>query len=172
MKETSMRMIAICGMALALSSPALADLDVRFDEGAPKDRFTISAAGGCDLGPMTVTINLQPSPFGLIFDTTSSGAGVQVFQPFEITDGREHLTAIPSVKDGDNSIQLTVNSLGKSQKISFTIDVDDTVQNREITVSDAEITGAKVVALRDGQRSEAVFGPNAMASVKMNACVS
>ncbi|GAA0777912.1 aggregation factor core [Roseibium denhamense] len=168
-----MRMIATLGIALTVSVPALADLSVRFDEGAPKDRFTISASGGCDIsGPMTVTIDLKPSPYGLIFDTTSSGAGVQVFQPFEITDGRGNLSALPEVKDGDNRIDLDVKGLRTFEKISFTIDVDDTVQNREITVSNGEITGAKVVALRDGMRSEAAFGPDAVATLKMTDCVS
>lgn len=167
-----MRKIVAIGLASLISSPALAGLNVRFVEGAPKDRFTISPSSGCDLGPMTLTIDLAPSPYGLIFDTTSRGAGVDVFQPLEITHGRNRLTALPTVKDGDNVIKLDIAGLPNQEKISFTIDVDDTAKNREITVSDAEIRGAQVTALYAGSTSEAVFGDNATASIGLSGCTS
>ncbi|MEO1695473.1 MAG: aggregation factor core, partial [Pseudomonadota bacterium] len=63
--------ITLC--ALVAATPARADLEVRFDEGAPKDRFTVENTSGCAIGAAQITIDLSGSPFGLIFDTTGSG---------------------------------------------------------------------------------------------------
>lgn len=157
-------------VALAISTPALADLQVRFDEGAPKDRFTISNLGDCDVGATVVSIDLSGSPYGLIFDTTGSGAGVQVFQPFELTAGKDKLASIPEVKDGQNEITLDLLGLKPQETVSFTIDVDDTVNNREITVADAEIVGASVVAKNDQGTTEASFQQDATATLQWLGC--
>ncbi|MEM8689407.1 MAG: aggregation factor core [Pseudomonadota bacterium] len=157
-------------VALAISTPALADLQVRFDEGAPKDRFTISNLGDCDVGATVVSIDLSGSPYGLIFDTTGSGAGVQVFQPFELTAGKDKLASIPVVKDGQNEITLDLLGLKPQETVSFTIDVDDTVNNREITVADAEIVGARVVAKNDQGTTEASFQQDATATLQSLGC--
>ena len=155
----------------AISTPALADLQVRFDEGAPKDRFTISNLGECELGATVVSIDLSGSPYGLIFDTTGSGAGVQVFQPFELTAGKNRLASMPEVKDGQNKITLDLLGLKSREAVSFTIDVDDTVNNREITVADAEIVGASVVAKNERGTKEASFQKDATATLRSFGCV-
>ncbi len=165
-----MKYLSALAFALAMSTPALADLQVQFDEGAPKDRFTISNVGDCALGATLVSIDLSGSPYGLIFDTTGSGAGVQVFQPFELTSGKSKLASIPTVKDGQNKITLDLLGLEPQESVSFTIDVDDTVNNREITVADAEIVGAKIVAKTAGRTSQAAFQKDAKATVKSVAC--
>ncbi len=154
----------------AASTPALADLQVRFDEGAPKDRFTISNVGDCEMGATVVSIDLSGSPYGLIFDTTGSGAGVQVFQPFELTAGKNRLASIPVVKDGQNKITLDLLGLKPREAVSFTIDVDDTVNNREITVADAEIVGAKIVAKNERGTGEAAFQKDATATLQSFGC--
>lgn len=94
-----MRIAALLTMLVSLTSPALADVQVRFDEGAPKDRFTVTNIGGCALGPTAVTIDLEGSPYGLIFDVTDRGAGVEVFQPFEVSTGDKILKTRPQVRD-------------------------------------------------------------------------
>lgn len=165
-----MRMILALMFIAAVSTPALANLKVQFDEGAPKDRFTITNVGSCALGAAKVSIDLSGSPYGLIFDTTNRGAGVQVFQPFELTDGRERLVALPVVEDGDNLITLDLTGLAIREFVSFTIDVDDTVNNREITVADAEIAGAKVIMKTETQSMEATFENDATATLPTYSC--
>lgn len=165
-----MRHLSALILFLALSTPALADLQVRFDEGAPKDRFTISNVGNCAVGATIVSIDLSGSPYGLIFDTTGSGAGVQVFQPFELTAGKDRLASIPVVKDGQNKITLNLLDLKPGETVSFTIDVDDTVNNREITVADTEIVGATIAAESDRGIVKASFEANARATLRSVGC--
>ncbi|WP_371157056.1 aggregation factor core [Jannaschia sp. 2305UL9-9] len=154
--------------AILLATPTFADVTVTFREGAPKDRFTIEQTGECGLGSTDVTIDLSGSASGLVFDVTGSGAGVQVFQPFELVAGQDLLSGQPVVRDGDQRITLPVTGLLAGQTIAFTIDVDDTVGTREITVSDSEIIGASV---RVGDRS-AEFGADAIARLSLPDCLS
>lgn len=165
-----MRTILIAAFAATLATPAFADLQIRFDEGAPKDRFVIKNAGNCALTDAKLTIDLAGSPYGLIFDVTGRGAGVEVFQPFELAAGGAALKSQPIVRDGDNRLTLDFGSLPAGETLSFTIDVDDTVNNREITVSDAEIAGATVRldALEGVQ--EVAFGTGASAMMERPAC--
>lgn len=167
-----MRLAALTTTLLLLTTPALAELHVRFDEGAPKDRFTVTNVGACDLGASAVTIDLSGSPYGLIFDVTGKGAGVQVFQPFELTSGAANLTALPQVSDGDNQVTLNLRKFPSGASVSFTIDVDDTVNSREITVSNTEIAGAAVIARTGSQMARGTFGENAKAEVKLASCAS
>ena len=154
----------------ALASVAQADLNVRFIEGAPKDRFEISSVSDCLNGPLTVSINLDGSAGGLIFDTTSKGAGVEVFQPFELTTGTVLVDQAPTVMDGDTALSLRLSALPKGQVAAFKLDVDDTSSAREITVSGAEIAGARVkVDSAEGSRS-AVFDATAQARVEASSC--
>lgn len=157
---------------LTLPMPALADLHVAFVEGAPKDRFVFTNRGGCSLDKVQVTLDLSPSAGGLIFDVTGSGAGVEVFQPLEITKGAEFLTDIPEVRDGDDTLLLTLASLAPDATVAFTIDVDDTVGTRAITVSDAEITGAIVTLTSAGKPATGTFAKTAKTVVAAPACDS
>ena len=77
---------------LALISPAVAsagaatcgvDLQVRFIEGAPVDRFVISNGSDQAYPLSEVAFDLTASAGRLIFDTQNGGAGVEVFQPFQ-----------------------------------------------------------------------------------------
>ena len=166
-------MLRLSALALILSSSAaLADLTVRFSEGAPKDRFTLTNTGDCPLPMMRVTLDLGAAPAGLIFDVTGAGAGVEVFQPFELVAGAEHLTGLPAVLDGDSAIALDFNGLGTNQSVAFTIDVDDTGGGREITVDGSEITGAVIRAELGGQTLEGTFDASATASIPVAGCTS
>ena len=158
--------------SLALSTPAWADLRVTFTEGAPKDRFTLLNTGACALEDATVVLDLSPSKGGLIFDVTAQGAGVQVFQPFEVVSGQEALTNAPQVQDGQSALTLDIRSLAPNAAIAFTIDVDDTIGQREITVTGSEIEGASVSYIQGGQTVTAPFTGRAVAEVVLSGCLS
>ncbi|MEM9577556.1 MAG: aggregation factor core [Pseudomonadota bacterium] len=161
------------GAAVALiAAPALAEVVVRFDEGAPKDRFTITNEGTCPLGDVSVVLDLGASSGGLIFDVTATGAGISVFQPLELVAGLASLMSVPEVRDGDTSITLPINTLDPGQSIVFTIDVDDTNGTSATTVSGSEIMGGEVrvgagIALARGS-----FSDKAVAVVSYNSCTA
>lgn len=159
-------------LALCAAGPAIADIAVRFDEGAPKDRFTFTNDGACDLPSMAMVLDLSTAPAGLIFDVTASGAGVEVFQPFELVEGAQALRSTPRVADGDQSITLDLTGLAPSQSVAFTIDIDDTGGGREITVSGSEIAGAAVRASWDGETATAAFDATAQARIEVTTCLS
>ncbi len=134
----------VAGCLLAVAAAASAELEVRFIEGAPKDRFTVRNAGTCDPGPFELVIDLSPSAAGLVFDTTGRGAGVEVYQPFEVAEGRLTLTSGTRVRDGDDRLSVHVPGLAPGERVAFTIDVDDTLPASElgqIRVSSSEIAG-------------------------------
>jgi len=117
-------------LALLLASPAMSDVLVEFDEGAPKDRFTVSNSGDCPLGPMRVVIDISTAPAGLIFDVTGA------------------------------------------QAVAFTIDVDDTTSDRQITVSGSEMSGAQVRIEAGNAAHSGVFDARALATVPLSECTS
>lgn len=149
--------------------PAVANVEVTFREGAPKDRFIIANTGICATGPVDITIDLSGSDAGLIFDVTNSGAGVEVFQPFVLVSGKAFVSRAPVVKDGDNKVVLSLSNLLKGQPVAFTVDVDDTAGGREITVSGSEIAGARI-SVAGG--AAGVFGSNAVAVANAPGCKS
>jgi len=165
------RALAPCILALC-TSPALADMRVEFDEGAPVDRFTITNAGACTLSGATVTIDLVESAGRLIFDVTESGAGIEVFQPFRVVAGGDLLTKLPTVSDGDTTVSLGLRSLGPNERVAFTIDVDDTTSGYGIMVSGSEITGAMVRIEADESRAEGRFGTDSTARIALASCTS
>lgn len=160
-------------LALALTtSAAHADVTVTFNEGAPKDRFTIANTSTCALDALTVQIDLGTSAAGLIFDTTGGGAGVEVFQPLELVSGAKHVKVMSPVKDGDNAVMFRLTDLGSATPVAFTVDIDDTIGQREITVSRSEIEGASVTVVYAGSITSGVFGQNAIAQVPVADCSS
>lgn len=154
------------------ATTAQANIAVRFDEGAPKDSFTITNTGACRDTPLSVSIDLQPSPAGLIFDVTGAGAGVEVFQPFEVTAGSDLVVGSDPILDGDQFLTLYVAPMEQGDVVSFTIDLDDTGGGREITVSGAEIAGATVTVSTAGAFARAAFDDTAQALVVMPDCLS
>lgn len=166
-------MLKPTALALVLTATtAHADLTLRFDEGAPKDRFTLTNTSDCALPAMDVTVDLGTAPAGLIFDVTGAGAGVQVFQPFEVVAGADKLRETPAVLDGDSAVMLRLTGLGPDQSVAFTIDVDDTGGGREITVSGSEIAGAQFQTRLSGQILTGTFESDATARVAVQPCTS
>ena len=159
-------------LPLLFATSAQADVLVRFSEGAPKDRFTITNMVDCAIGPIEVTVDLSTSASGLIFDVTGNGAGVEVYQPFELVAGEALIDGMPRVEDGDQAVRLQITGLEPGARVAFTIDVDDTIGAREITVTDAEIEGA-VLRVRSGDRmAEARFESDAVATLDWSDCAS
>lgn len=152
------------------AGPLHAGLEVRFVEGAPKDQFIINNVGRCDLSSSTLRVDLSQSSGRLIFDVSEAGAGVEVFQPLELIDGAEALLDAPSVVDGQDFIDLQIASLKAGSNITFTIDVDDTIGQREITVSGSEIAGATVSYAKEGESSTAVFSADAQTLLAIPDC--
>lgn len=159
----------------ALTLPAIAaagGLTVRFVEGAPTDRFEIVNATGCETGALQVQIDLTNSAGALIFDTTGTGAGVSVFQPFRVTEGPLAL-ASGTVRDGDRVLVVALDGLAAGQKAAFTIDVDDTLVGSDQTrVMGGELAGAKVAVNLGGEAAEAVFTATNLAEVPFAGCFS
>ncbi|MEM8632540.1 MAG: aggregation factor core [Pseudomonadota bacterium] len=158
---------------VAMTSPALADITVRFTESAPKDRFTITNTAECALPAGEIAIDLSTAPAGLIFDVSASGAGVEVFQPLEIVEGAETLRSVTAVTDGDERVVLDHAGLPAGGKLSFTIDVDDTrgVELGQIRVSGGEILGATAELPGTTDRS-ATFDRDGLATIETDGCLS
>ncbi len=157
-------------VVVLFAAPTFADVIVNFDEGAPKDRFTIINTGSCPLGDVSVVLDLGASSAGLIFDVTETGAGVSVFQPLELVAGQEFLISVPEVRDGDDSITLPINALDPGQSIAFTIDVDDTKGTSATMVSGAEIRGAEVRIDAGDAQAQGSFSDEAVAIVSYSSC--
>nr|WP_050606176.1 hypothetical protein [Ruegeria sp. 6PALISEP08] len=159
---------AILGSLAATSLQA--GVQIRFIEGAPKDRFVLTNVGACEVEASTLKIDLSQSAGRLIFDVTEKGAGVEVFQPLEFVEGADALRQIPAVVDGQDSIELEIASFGAGDKLAFTIDVDDTIGQREITVTGSEIEGATVSYTDADKTSTATFSSEALVNVTTKDC--
>ena len=166
-----MRLLLSIPLAI-LATSAVADLDVVFREGAPKDQFTFTASDNCLSGPVEIVLDLSGSDAGLIFDVSSEGLGVEVFQPLELVDGRTLVAETSEVADGDTQLMLMLESLPAGQPVSFTIDLDDTIGAREIIVSDNEIAGASVSVKSADMIAKASFLDGPRLTVPLPDCLS
>ncbi len=122
--------------------------------------------GACPLGESTLELDLSASAGGLIFDTSATGAGVDVFQPFEVEAG-DIVPLADSVNDGDSSLSLRIRSLEAGDRASFTIDVDDTLPSSElgqIRVAGSEISGA-IATIASPTETTASFTEESLARV-------
>ena len=122
-------------------------VSVRFVESAPKDRFVFENRGSCLIGEATVEIDLAETAGKLIFDTTETGAGVEVFQPFEILEGDISLVSGSRVEDGDRMLTVQIFGLEEGGRAGFTIDVDDTLTDSDlgmIRVTESEMSGGRI----------------------------
>ncbi|GAB5448359.1 aggregation factor core [Gymnodinialimonas sp.] len=167
-----MRLIFTCLTIGALSAPAAADVLVRFQEGAPTDRFIFEATGSCPIEAARLTLDLSGSDAGLVFDVTAQGAGVEVFQPFTLVSGADLVTGTSGVTDGDQRLSLDVARLDPGARIAFTIDIDDTLEGSQITVSGAEIAGAQAILQMGAEVFAAPFRADATARIPLAACLS
>lgn len=160
--------------ALIAHSSAMAALEVRFIESAPKDSFVITYNGETTLKDITLTLDLTSSAGNLIFDTTASGAGVEVFQPFELKKGNVNLSKAQhqsGVVDGEQTLILDISKLTPEDSISFTIDVDDQLTQSalgQIRVTSGEMSGAIVSITNQGETTSSAFNDNNIALIDLN----
>lgn len=159
-------------IAMCCATPVAADITVRFIEGAPKDRFEFTLVGACATGPAILSLDLAPAPSGLVFDVTGSGAGVEVFQPFEMVAGGDQMTAAPQVTDGDTGLSLEVASLIPTELVAFTIDIDNTIGRSATVVTGSEISGATAQVVIGDWSGIGTFGPDARATIPYSGCLS
>lgn len=153
--------LALCGLATTASAQ---DLTVQFSDGAPKDSITITNSG-CPISNAMFVLDLGSSKGGLIFDVTNGGAGVEVFQPVEITSG---YAALSPVRDGDKQLQIFVTSLASGDQLGLTADLDDTLDaSRQITVSGSEMAGASVSLALSDRVLTGTFGADGAASIHL-----
>ena len=157
-------------LSLLIASHTAADIRVVFVESAPKDRFQITNIGNCPVTDTTIALDLSTSNGALIFDVQENGKGVGVVQPFELVEGADALRSVPSVSDGQSTVALDLTSLEPDQSVAFTIDVDDTLSNRQITVSKSEIEGATVQATTGEASLTATFTDSGVASLPLATC--
>ncbi|MEM7720123.1 MAG: hypothetical protein AAF222_13060 [Pseudomonadota bacterium] len=161
----------ITTLAISTAGPAAADVFVRFIEGAPKDRFEIvSDTGVCTDSALEFVLDLTGSAGKLIFDVTERGAGVEVYQPFELVTGVQRVIGTPKVADGDKMLSMVLDRMPAGSEVAFTIDVDDTIGAREITVARSEIVGARAVLRSGGVEASATFDESATAQVNWADC--
>lgn len=168
-KTTLLSVLAFLSIGFAQTT-----LEVRFIESAPKDRFVISNLGECNLSNFVLTIDLTESKGKLIFDTTETGAGVEVFQPFEVTEGNIELASTDFVNDGDTILSLQISELDGNTKSSFTIDLDDTLENSDlgmIRVTGSEIEGATVnITTTNELQLSSNFSNKSTTSITLDSC--
>jgi hypothetical protein len=171
-KEKNMLPTSILAATIGLlaATSLQAGVQIRFIEGAPKDSFVLTNVGTCEVEASTLKIDLSQSAGRLIFDVTEKGAGVEVFQPLEFVEGVDALRQLPSVVDGQNTIELEIASLAAGGKLAFTIDVDDTIGQREITVTGSEIEGATVSYTDANEATTATFSSEALVNLKTKDC--
>ncbi|MEO0442975.1 MAG: aggregation factor core [Pseudomonadota bacterium] len=154
-----------------------ASIDIKFTESAPKDRFSITNQGKCTFNQIAVSIDLSSSSGKLFFDTSAQGDGVDVFQPFEASQGEYALVSQrggETVIDGDNQLTLLIETLVPGDRLEFTIDVDDRLPNSALgqtQISSAEIEGAVAkVTMENAKVLSAFFDLYSMASIEMPSC--
>jgi len=165
---------------LTFISTGLAEtaLEVRFIESAPKDRFVIQNLSDCNLNDFTLTIDLKDSAGKLIFDTTETGAGVEVFQPFEIVSGNIKLVSqddeTNTVNDGDTALTIRISDLASKESAIFTIDLDDTLTNSDlgmIRVTGSEIENGVInITTANEQLLSATFNNKSTATLNSDTC--
>ncbi len=149
---TSSTLTALCCLQLAswagssAANDACAEaLEATFREGAPRDRFVFENVGQSDIA--RITIDMDGSRGRLYFDTSASGDGVEVFQPFRVEASDASLTAMPEPDDGDTQIVLDFKRFPAGASFTFSIDVDDRLTDSslgQIRVAGAEIDGAQL----------------------------
>jgi len=162
--------------AMLFSVAGAAEVEVRFIESAPKDSFVIVNHGSCDLKNFVFKVDLTKTRGQLIFDTTASGAGVEVFQPFESAVGDLKLASGNAVADGDKTLSVQGRSIPSKKKVSFTIDVDDTLKNsdlRQIRVTGAEMeNGVVSLSANNAPAATASFDTNNVALITASLCAN
>lgn len=123
------------------------DLNVKFIESAPRDRFMIKNNSSIEVEIISASFDLSNSQGNLIFDTEDGGTGVEVFQKFRSETDKVKLVSSPDVRDGDSQLDIAFETFSQFEEYQFSIDVDDQNLNSDlgqIRVTGGELAGAEV----------------------------
>jgi hypothetical protein len=168
------RTLAAAAMLMITTVAANADLAVRFEEAAPKDRFIISNNTECTFGRGVLVTDLAPSPRGLLFDTVEGGAGENVAQPLEVAVA-DHLAVVTApVADGARSAKVALDAFPPESRRVITVDVDDCDRSGPMgtqMISNSEMAGARIrVMLQGFVARDAVFNAQGEALIAAPDC--
>ncbi len=162
----------------AFADTPAADVVVRYQEAAPEDLFRIENTSTCLITLHRLTLDLDGSAAGLMFDTEPGGLGASTSQPFRLVDGAARVAAVSAPEDGGRRLTLTFDALRPRESVTFSIDVDDANERGPLgptLVTGEEITGARAYARwrnPDGTEEDgmAIFGPDARAVINPRSC--
>jgi hypothetical protein len=156
-------------LALFATNATAQEVTVQFYDGAPKDSITVTNSS-CLIANATLVLDLVGSEGALIFDVTSTGAGVEVYQPVEVTSGSATLSP---VRDGDKQLQLSLDLLPTGEPLSLSADLDDTLaQGHQVTVIGSEMAGASVSLTLANRVLTGLFNENGTARIAIPADVN
>lgn len=164
--------VAILVAASAVNAQHQNSIKLAFSEGAPKDQFVITNTGHCVI-TAAIRIDLTRSAGRLIFDTTASGAGVEEYQPFEVSQGKDFVSKVLMIEDGDQLSMIKIKDLPPDTEIVITVDVDDQLSQSDlgqIRISGDEFEGATVSIFSNERRVNAVFGKDARTQLDLTPC--
>ncbi|MBB4284561.1 hypothetical protein [Roseospira goensis] len=117
--------IGAAAVAQSVRERTPADLTVRFEERLGADLFHIENTGTCEAVVTAVTIDLRGAGGALVFDTETGGGGVGTAYPFVTLEGADRIVAAEGGADGGHILTLTLNGLGRGERVVLSIDVDE-----------------------------------------------
>lgn len=139
--------------AMPVAGRALASgVVVAFEDASPWDFIVVENDTGCDLVDFELEIDLTPSAGRLFFDIAPGGPGYSESRPFRLAEGRDSVIASTDVLDGDRSVRIRFLKLLRGDRVVFTVDIDDSMEEGPLgptIVLGPEIAGA-AVSLRMG----------------------
>lgn len=167
---------ALPASTIASQAASCIQIEARFIEGAPRDRFILKNASAGNVAIQSASLSLSSSDGKLIFDTLEGGSGVEVFQQFKSESDVVQLVKTPRLADGAEVLSLDFANFNKGAEYRFSLDVDDRLTNSDlgqIRVSGSEMNGAVlnfVVTNPSGktQNLSATFNKNNRASAMGN----
>lgn len=152
MKKTPLALVALPLAFAALpasttisQAASCIQIEARFIEGAPRDRFILKNTSAGDVTIRSASLSLSTSDGKLIFDTLEGGSGVEVFQQFKSESNAVQLVKDPELADGAETLSLDFANFNKGAEYQFSLDVDDRLTNSDlgqIRVSGSEMNGA------------------------------
>jgi len=163
--------------SIILSSHAVADIRVSYTDSSPTDIFVITNVSGCALYKGKVTIDFSTSKGGLVFDIMRNGwgdfdGGGGSYQPLRVVYGKQFVTSLTDVKDGEQVMVLEFKDFGHGDRITLNVDMDDTLGAYHPSVAGSEIEGGSINVITPAIESNGSFDNNAVAETDRSTCIS
>lgn len=157
----------IRALLLLLAGPALAqDVDVRFQDGNPYDRFIVFNRG-CPLTDFVILLDFTSSAGGVLIDTVSGGPGARDPMAVQLIEGD---ASLDPVRDGDQMLRLRVASLPNLAALVVTMDVDDSiglVEEDRVFADGADVAGTTVTITLHDTITTASLDPTGQATLTL-----